>query len=46
MLIDLIELLDPDCVRTPHHLRNRAAMSPEVATLWSRPLEQPEIDAK
>jgi hypothetical protein len=46
MLIDLIELLDPDCVRTPHHLRNRTAMSPEVAALWSRPLEQPETDAK
>jgi hypothetical protein len=35
VLIDLIDLLDPDCVRTPHNLRNRMAMSPEVAALWS-----------
>jgi hypothetical protein len=42
MLIDLIDLLDPDGVRTPHHLRNRTAMSPEVEAQWRRPLEQPE----
>jgi hypothetical protein len=36
-LLDLIDLLDPDCVRFPHHLRNRMAMPPEVAALRSRP---------
>ncbi len=32
-LIDLIDLLDPDCARFPHHLRNCMAMSPEVTAL-------------
>jgi len=42
VLIDLIDLLDPDYVRTPHHLRSRTAMSPEFEALWRRPLEQSE----
>lgn len=32
-LIDLVELLDPDCVRFSRHLRNRMTMSPEVTAL-------------
>jgi hypothetical protein len=35
-LIDLIDTLDPDCVRFPRHLRNRMAMSAGVASLRPR----------
>jgi hypothetical protein len=34
-LIGLIDLLDPDCVRFPRHLRNRMTMLPEVTILRS-----------
>lgn len=37
VLIDLINLLDPDCVRFPHRLRDRVAMPREVADLRSQP---------
>lgn len=35
-LIDLIEFLDPDCVRFPKHLRNRMEMKPKVEALRSQ----------
>jgi len=35
-LIDLIDLLDPDCVRFPQHLRNRMTMPHEVAVLRAK----------
>jgi hypothetical protein len=35
-LTDLIDFLDPQFVRFPHHLRNRMAMPPELAALRSR----------